>query len=629
MRTARFTAIPLSLMLGACMAPAPKTTPDPPSAIVEEQIEPPAAALEAPESENDRIAAFFEQVFAGSVSRSPERQSYLGIKRDQSRWDERTEEHESQELQIARGNLARLRAEFHFQELDEQARLSYRLFEELAIRDIEGYRWRQHRYPITPLGGVHSGIPAFLINIHRVDTVADAQAYIERLRGVPRLIDQTIAQLETSAKAGVVFPRFGYPQIIETAMNVISGAPFDQGEDSTLLADFRTKTEALDIDQAERDRLLAAAVVAMTESLQPAYLDLVAYLESLEARAGDDPGVWRLPEGDAYYAWTLRRYTTTDMSADEIHEAGLSEVARIQAEMLPLMAQLGFDGSLAEFFAFMREDPRFYLPETDESRDRYLEQARAVITDMESRLPALFRLRPEADLVVKRVEPFREATAGRAFYESPAADGSRPGTYYVNLHRMADMPVYQLEALAYHEGIPGHHMQVAIAYEMEDLPRFRRYARFSAYTEGWGLYAELLPKEIGLYTDPYQDLGRLAAELWRACRLVVDTGIHHNRWAREEAVAYLIANTPNPVGDIRRAVDRYISWPGQATAYTVGMLRILALRQRASEALGEDFDIRDFHDIVLGSGPLPIRLLEQRVEDWLSVSVASRPIPGA
>ncbi|OZB11939.1 MAG: hypothetical protein B7X53_18510, partial [Hyphomonas sp. 34-62-18] len=309
--------------------------------------------------------------------------------------------------------------------------------------------------------------------------------------------------------------------------------------------------------------------------------------------------------------------------AEQIHQIGLDEVARIQGEMAAIMQQVGFEGDLQDFFQFMRTDPRFYKPETPEGREEYLAEARAAIARMEADLPNLFNTFPKAGLIVQAVEPFREKSAGKAFYNRPAPDGSRPGIYYANLYRMADMPTYQLEALAFHEGIPGHHMQIAIAQELEGIPSFRKYGGYTAYSEGWGLYTELLPKELGYYADPYSDFGRLAMEIWRAARLVVDTGLHSKQWTREQAVQYLLENTPNPEGDARKAIDRYIVMPGQATAYKIGMIKIVELRERAKTELGEAFDIRDFHDVVLKNGAVPLAILEENVDAWIAETKAS------
>ncbi|MEL6189057.1 MAG: DUF885 domain-containing protein, partial [Myxococcota bacterium] len=302
-----------------------------------------------------------------------------------------------------------------------------------------------------------------------------------------------------------------------------------------------------------------------------------------------------------------------------IHALGLAEVERIHGEMREIMKKVGFEGDLQAFFTFMRTDPQFYYENDEAGRKAYLEEATAIIDDMRTRLPELFSTFPKAKLVVRRVEAFREKAAGKAFYSRPALDGSTPGTYYANLYNMADMPKYQMAALAYHEGIPGHHMQIALTQELEGIPKFRKFTFFTAYTEGWGLYSELIPKELGLYdADPYSDFGRLAMELWRACRLVVDTGLHQKRWTREQAIDYLATNTPNPKGDVVKAIERYIVMPSQATAYKVGMLRILQLRAKAERALGSSFDIRPFHDVVLRNGPLPLTVLEEQVDAWIA-----------
>ncbi len=310
--------------------------------------------------------------------------------------------------------------------------------------------------------------------------------------------------------------------------------------------------------------------------------------------------------------------TTTDMTADEIHEFGLKETARIQAEMREIMKKGGFKGTLREFFAYLDKDPRFYYPQSEEGKARYIAEANRYIQGMRGKLGEFFEVLPQADVEVRAVEPFREKGAPGAFYQPPALDGSRPAYFYVNTHDMKAMPTYQLEALVYHEAIPGHHLQIAIAQELENVPMFRKMADFTAFIEGWGLYAERLGKDMGFYEDPYSDFGRLAMEIWRAGRLVVDTGIHAKRWTREQAIAWLAENTPIAEGDNIREVERYIVLPGQATAYKIGMTRILELRERARKALGDRFDIRAFHNVVLRDGALPLNVLEQNVEDWIA-----------
>jgi uncharacterized protein (DUF885 family) len=314
----------------------------------------------------------------------------------------------------------------------------------------------------------------------------------------------------------------------------------------------------------------------------------------------------------------LQRTTTTDLTAEEIHEIGLKEVARIHDEMREIMKTVNFEGSLQDFFTYLKEDQQFFYPNTDEGKQQYIDSATVIIDNMRERLDELFITKPKADMIVKRVEPFREQSAGKAFYQAPAPDGSRPGTYYANLANTEDMPKYDMEALAYHEGIPGHHMDRSIAQELQDIPKFRKFGGYTAYVEGWGLYSEFIPKEMGLYSNPYSDYGRLAAEWWRACRLVVDTGIHLKKWTREDGIAYYQENTAGSDRDCERMVERHIVMPSQATAYKIGMLKILELRAEAQDQLGEAFDIREFHEVVLTSGAVPLNVLERLVDEWVA-----------
>jgi uncharacterized protein (DUF885 family) len=317
-------------------------------------------------------------------------------------------------------------------------------------------------------------------------------------------------------------------------------------------------------------------------------------------------------------------FTTTDLTPEEIHQSGLANVARLHNEMRAVMDELGEEGDLAAFLDQVRQDASLRYPNTEEGRIAYLTAARTAIDNMAQRLPDYFGLLPQSDLIVKRVEAYREQSAGKAFYQSPPPDGSRPGIYYANLYDMNSMPTTDLEALAFHEGLPGHHLQRSISAELGDVPDFQRHTSFTAFSEGWGLYSEYLAREMGFYQDPYSNFGRLAMELWRAARLVVDTGLHHKQWSREQAVAYLVANTPNAEYDCQRAIERYIAMPGQATAYMIGKLRIVELRELAQEALGDRFDIRAFHDAVLGSGAVPLDQLEATIQALIQTTLASR-----
>lgn len=600
------TFLALSLMMALGTAPSLAIA-DTTKTAAEQQ------ALSASEQAN----ALFETLFMENVMASPISQTMLGIKgADYGKWDEISEAASEQELARAKSQLTRLQT-VNSSELDEQTALSLTLAIQRLENQIADHKWRLHNYPVNQMYGVHSLTASILINQHMVDNIDDAKAYISRLNGVPQRFAQLKDALELRAAKGIIAPKFVFPHVINDSNNIIKGAPFENGADSTLWADFKRKVEKLEITDAERAELLSQAEAALKNAVKPAYSDLITYLGTLEARADNKDGVWKLPDGNAFYNNALKRTTTTDMDAIAIHELGLKEVERIHNEMRDIMKEVGFKGSLKDFFIFMRNDEQFYYPETDEGKAAYINDAKALIDNMSSRLDEVFAIKPKAGLIVKPVESFREKSAGKAFYSQPSPDGSRPGTYYANLYSMKAMPKYQMEALAYHEGLPGHHMQIAIAQELEGLPKFRRFGSYTAYVEGWGLYTEYFPREMGLYQDPYSNFGRLAMELWRACRLVVDTGIHAKKWTREQGISYYVENTPNAESDAVKMVERHIVMPSQATAYKVGMNRILDMRAYAKKSLGEDFDIREFHTLLLKNGPLPLDVLETKVQAWV------------
>ena len=445
----------------------------------------------------------------------------------------------------------------------------------------------------------------------------DAEAYIKRLHAVETYFGQIAADMKKRADKGIVPPQFVFPYVLKASANILKGAPFEEGSDGIILADFRKKVAALELKQAEADALIAEAKAALTSGFKTGYATLIAELERQQAFATTDDGAWKFPQGDAFYAQALKNNTTTDMTADEVHQLGLDNVARIHTAMREIMERVGFEGTLQDFFAYTRTGDQFFYPNTDEGKAEYLAQAVKYVEDMRAKVPEYFDLMPKAAMEVRAVEKFRENSAGKAFYQRSAPDGSRPGIFYANLRDTRLMPTYQLEALAYHEGIPGHHFQIAISQELEGVPLFQRTARFTAFTEGWGLYTEELGKDMGFYEDPYSDFGRLAMELWRACRLVVDTGLHHKKWTRQQAIDYLTENTPNPIGDNVAAIERYIVMPGQATAYMVGKLRIMELRQKAMDALGDKFDWRGFHNVVLANGAVPLSMLEENIDAWI------------
>mgnify|MGYP002633030728 CR=1 FL=1 len=570
-------------------------------------------------SASDRLAAFFAEVYEHELSSDPNRQAYLGIQDHNDQWTDESESAKRQRLDDAEAALARLRGEFDPASLSPEDQLSYRLFEHNVAQQVADWPYRNHGYPLNQMWGLHSSTPSFLINMHPIGDARDASAYIKRLNGVGSRFDDLLDRLRAAEAAGAVAPAFVHPRVLDDCTNILTGKPFDDSDhDSAILADFRAKVDALQLDPEGRARLIHDAEVALKEQVEPAYREIMAFVEDQATRATTDDGVWKFDPDGTYYARRLEAATTTDMTAEQIHTLGLAEVERIHGEMATIQQAVGFEGELEDFFAFLKEDPQFYFDDSDEGRAAYMARATEIIETMEGRLDELFITTPKSRIIVKQVEGWREKSAGKAFYQSGSPDGERPGIYYANLYNVADMPRYQMEALAYHEGIPGHHMQNSVAMELEGLPEFRKHGHVTAYGEGWGLYTEYIPKEMGLYEDPYSDFGRLAMELWRACRLVVDTGIHHKRWTREQAIAYLQDNTPNSDGDIIKAIERYIVMPGQATAYKIGMIRILALREEARAALGDDFDLREFHDVFLLNGPVPLDILEEIVDRWVA-----------
>ncbi len=565
---------------------------------------------------NDWFAARYEE----QLARSPMSRTYLGMTDGMDQLDDVSQTAIDEEMAISESWLDEMRREFDIDRLDQQTRLSYRLFEADIEDQLATHAVGSNDYIFSHMSGPHSNLPSFLINYSKVGSVEDAESYIARMRGVQTYLGQAQARAEAQFEAGVSMPKFVYAKVAAASRNVISGAPFEDGEDSPLWSDVKSKIEKLETSSDKKEDLLAQAKDALLTSVQPAYLSLISMFDMQAGTATADDGAWKLPRGEAYYNARLKHYTTTDLTADEIHDIGLREVARIQAEMQEIMTRVGFEGSLKDFFTFLRTDPQFTFPETDAGREAYMAEATAIIDDMRGRLDTLFITKPKANMVVKRVEPFREDTAFGAFYNSPALDGSRPGTYYINLKSMKDQPKFLMQALAYHEGIPGHHMQLAIAQELEGLPKFRTLGGQTAFIEGWALYSEAIPKEIGLYEDPYKEFGQLGMEIFRAARLVVDTGMHSKKWDREKAVQYYLDNIPNPEGDVRAEIDRYIVWPGQATAYMIGKLKIEELRRKAEDQLGPDFDIRQFHDTVIANGSVPLSILEELVDEYIAAA---------
>ena len=570
-------------------------------------------------NESEKANAYFEKIFQERLDRSPEFKMWLGIKEDQGHWDDNSERAARVNFARTKNELRWLKNNIDYEELDTQTQLSYDLFVYELERSIANHKYRYHNYPFNQMHGLQSGVPADLISLHKVDNISDAQDYISRLRRSQTLFKHVLIGLEKRRAKGIIPPEFVFPHVLRDCRNVISNEPFENtGIPSTLLEDFTKKVNALDLKSREKERLLIQAKQALLKHVKPAYEDIIAYIKELQKEASPTDGVWDFPDGESFYNARLAAITTTDLTAEEIHNIGLQEVDRIHAEMRNIMQQVGFEGALQEFFVYVNNDDSQFYADSEQGRAEYVAEATRIVDAMRAELDQLFITKPKAEIVVKPVEAFREESAGKAFYQSPALDGSRPGTYYVNTYDMKAIPKYQMEALAFHEGIPGHHMQIAISQELKNIPMFRKFGWYTAYGEGWALYSEYIPKEMGFYTDPYSDFGRLAMELWRACRLVVDTGIHAKKWTREQGIDYYVQNTPNVEADAVKMVERHIVMAGQATGYKIGMLKILELREKARAEMGEAFDIREYHDIVLTNGRLPLNILEDQIDKWIA-----------
>ena len=581
-------------------------------------------AIDSVALENARLNSWFDERYAEQLDFSPQTKTRLGDKSDYGILNDYSVDGANQQLRWRRQSVAAMQAEFDYSLLNEDGKLSYDMWIYALDRADAGIPFRQHGY-IFGRGGPHASLPNFLINYHRVDDASDIEAYLSRLGELDRVFGELLDRARSASKAGIRQPAFAYDFAITEIDRVTSGVPFntnDGSPNSPIWTDIQGKIEALvetdliSSDQAQE--YIAQAQKVLAGEVMSSYQEILAWLEQDKAFASEtSQGVWALPDGENYYNYRLAQMTTLEFTADEIHEIGLAEVERLHLAMEKIKTAVDFEGSLQDFFVFMREDDRFYFPNTDEGRQDYLDLNNQYLDAITLKLPDYFGRLPKAKLEVRRVEYFREQAGAAQHYASGTPDGSRPGVFYSHMSDMSTLPIFQLEDVAYHEGSPGHHMQISIQQELTGVPRFRTQYRTTAYTEGWGLYAEWLAKEMGAFEDPYSDFGRLSGELWRAIRLVVDTGIHAQQWGEERAVQYFIDNSAQAEGAIRSEIQRYITGPGQATAYKIGMMKFQELRLNAESALGNDFDIRTFHDVVLGVGALPMPLLESRVDRWV------------
>ena len=577
------------------------------------------------------INDWFDARYEEELQFSPISLSYMGRKDRNDELGDFSYEAFKQRLAWKQQTVEALGSLYDYESLTAEEQTSFDIWTYQYEQMLKAEPFFYSGLTFDQMNGVQNFLPTFLINIHKVDNAADMQAYIARVKAVALRMNESLDNAKRSSALGVTSPGFALQGVIQQSNAIITGAPFTSHEpgdapvaDSAIWADMKQEIAALidaaEITQPQADALLANARLALLEDFQPAYQRIINWAEAEQDKVpSQSTGIGNQPDGVAYYQYRLANQTTTDLNAADIHQIGLDEVARLRGEMTLIMQEVNFTGDLDSFLDTVRDGDWNYYPNTDDGRQAYIDGATAAIEALKLQIPNYFGLLPKADLVVKRVEAFRERDGAAQHYYRGTPDGSRPGVYYAHLSDMTTMPKSLMEVVAYHEGIPGHHMQISIAQELQGLPLFRTRAGFTAYSEGWGLYAEVLAKEMpGTYMDPYSRFGQLTSEIWRAIRLVVDTGLHAQGWTEQEAIDFFMANSPQPLENVRSEIQRYIIMPGQATSYKIGMLKIQSLRAKAELALGANFDLSAFHDTVLGGGALPLSILERRVDRWIT-----------
>lgn len=556
---------------------------------------------------------FFEAEWNYEMEQSPVRASFMGDRRWNDRWGDQSLEAIGKREQHATETLARL-TKFDRAQLSPADQLNYDLFKKDLENDIEGSKFRSYLMPINQRGGMQTLDE--LGDRLRFDTVKDYEDWIARLRAVPVLMDQTITLMREGAKAHVIWPKIVLNRVPAQIDKQLVAKP----EESAFYKPFTKFPDA--IGGTDRERLSKAGQDAIGSAVLPSFQKLKKYfVDEYLPSAFDQVGVWQMPQGAEYYAYLTRLHTTTNLTPQQIHEKGLSEVARIKGEMQSIMEKVGFKGTMPEFFTKLRTDPQFFYKTPDELLDAY----RALAKRIDPNLVKIFKTLPRTPYGVIPIPDKIAPDTTTAYYNQPAADGSRAGMYYVNLYKPETRPKWEMMALSLHESVPGHHLQIALAQELGEVPKFRRHGGFTAFVEGWGLYAESLGQDMGLYDDPYARFGQLTYEMWRAVRLVVDTGMHQMKWDRQKAIDFFMENAPKAENDIVNEIDRYISMPGQALAYKIGELKLKELRDRARREIGDSFDIREFHDIVLLSGAVPLDVLEENVNRWIATKKGSSP----
>jgi uncharacterized protein (DUF885 family) len=574
--------------------------------------EPPAAAVATDADAGQQLHALFERYFEDMLRMNPVMATFIG----DHRYDDQLPNtigpaYRAEARAMNASYLAAVKA-IDPAALSPADRISYEIFVREREREHAAERFPGHLLPINQAGSLITFMPSLGSgrNAQPFDTVADYERWLKRLDGMVVWMDQAIANMREGIAKGVVQPRPVMEKVLPQLEAMIVARP----EESLFFAPLKAFPEA--VGAADRERLTAAYTAAIRDRVTPAFVRLRDFVRDEYLPRTRDTVAWSaLPDGQAWYAFYAQEHTTTTMTAEEIHQLGLSEVKRILGEMDQVRQAVGFKGDLEAFFTFLETDPQFYFTDGADLLQGY----RDLKLRVDAALPRLFSVFPKADYEVREVEAFRAQSAAGASYQQPSADGARPGIFYVNTFNLKAQPKFGMETLSLHEASPGHHFQGTIQQELEDLPRFRRFGGdYTAYTEGWALYAEYLGKELGLFTDPYQWFGRLNDEQLRAMRLVVDTGLHAKGWTRAQAIQYMLDNSTLAESDVVSEVERYIAWPGQALGYKVGDLALQALRKKAEAALGPRFDVRDFHREVLSDGAVPMDVLEAKIDRWIA-----------
>ena len=567
------------------------------------------------------IGIFFERAFIQFLLEDPEAVSSLGVfeqlgyKGFDGKLTDVSPAHERKLAQMARDDLATLRG-YDRSSLSPAHQLSYDVLEWFLQDLVDGQHWLFYDYPVNQLFGVQSSTPDFLVQIHPIGDQRDVLNYISRLTAFDRKFEQLLQGLRLRESKGIVPPKFVIERVL-VEMRAFIAVP---ARENILYTNLRDKMARLrSVPAAERARLLADAQAAIESRVYPAYRRLIDFFAQLQPKVTEDYGVWKLPEGDGYYDHLIRSHTTTALDAEVVHNIGLAEVARIEKELDGILRSQGLpDGTIAERMTRLNANPRLQYSNDDAGRAECISDYQRYIDEIVRGLAADFVSPPQLNIKVQRVPQFKEKTAPGAYADTGSLDGSRAGVFYVNLRDMRDIWRYQMRTLAYHEAVPGHQLQGVIAQRLSGVPTFRKILPFSAYDEGWAVYAERLGWEMGFENDPLDNLGRLQAEMFRAVRLVVDTGIHRKHWTREQAIDYMREKTGMAQSEVVSEIERYFVLPGQALAYKIGMLKLLELRAHAQAQLGSAFDIREFHGVVLGSGSLPLSILEKQVDAWIA-----------